>query len=68
MRRFEQEAIAAGALNHPSIASIYELGEHDDTHLIAMDFIGAQTPGELIHHTQNNLANSCDEYDRNPTI
>ncbi len=39
MRRFEQEAQAAAALNHPNIAHIYEIGEEAGTHYIAMEFI-----------------------------
>jgi len=55
MRRFEQEATAAAALNHPYIAHIYEIGEHDGTHFIAMEFIEGQTLRELIHGGHTDL-------------
>src|SRR2546428_11061549 len=49
MRRFNQEARAAAALNHPNIAHIYEIGEADGTHFIAMEYIDGNTLSEKIY-------------------
>jgi eukaryotic-like serine/threonine-protein kinase len=43
MHRFEQEAKAAAALNHPHIGHIYEIGEADGVHFIAMEYIDGDT-------------------------
>src|SRR6184192_489817 len=49
MRRFEQEATAAAALNHPHIAHIYEIGESESTHFIAIEHIDGETLRDKIH-------------------
>ncbi len=48
LRRFEQEARLASALNHPNIVTIYELGQDGSTRYIAMELIEGQTVRELL--------------------
>jgi predicted ATPase/serine/threonine protein kinase len=48
LSRFEQEARSASSLNHPSIVTIYEIGESGSTRYIAMELVEGKTLKELI--------------------
>jgi Tol biopolymer transport system component/predicted Ser/Thr protein kinase len=47
-QRFEQEARAASALNHPNILTVYDIGEADGTTYIAMELVEGKTLRELV--------------------
>ena len=58
--RFEHEAKAAAALNHPNIITVYELGEHEGRNFIVMELIEGETLESKIKSGDISLSNAVD--------
>src|SRR4030095_11545145 len=60
LHRFEHEAYAASALNHPNILTIYEIGTEQDLHYIATEYIEGESLRECLHRKHMELREVLD--------
>jgi serine/threonine-protein kinase len=60
VRRFQQEARAASALNHPNILTIHEIGQIDSKYFIATEFIEGETLRQHMAKTEMKLSETLD--------
>src|SRR5437870_9458269 len=60
LKRFQQEAHAVVALNHPNILTVYEIGEDHSTHYIASELIEGETLRERLMRGRMEVGEAVD--------
>lgn len=60
IERFMREAYAASALNHPNILTIFDIGEHENTHFIATEFVEGETLRQKMQNSRLRLTDILD--------
>ncbi|HEV8130474.1 MAG TPA: serine/threonine-protein kinase, partial [Acidobacteriota bacterium] len=60
LHRFEREARAASALNHPNIITIHEIGQEADAHFIVTEYIEGQTLRQHMSSTRMTMGEALD--------
>ncbi len=60
LKRFQQEAHAVVALNHPNILTVYEIGEDHSTNYIASELIEGETLRQRLAHGPMQLSEAVD--------
>jgi TolB-like protein/Tfp pilus assembly protein PilF len=60
LKRFQQEAHAVVALNHPNILTVYEIGEDHSTHYIASELIEGETLRQRLARGRMELSEAVD--------
>ena len=48
IRRFEQEARAAGTLSHPNVCAVYDVGRHEGSPFVVMELLEGETLREIL--------------------
>jgi eukaryotic-like serine/threonine-protein kinase len=48
VRRFEQEALASGMLNHPNLLTVYDVGTHEDTPFLVSELLEGKTLRDML--------------------
>ena len=59
IERFQREARAASALNHPNICTIHAIEQHDRQHFLVMELPEGQTLGQLMNASPALSKNCC---------